>query len=415
MPLSKPVTFETAFTQYIGTDIIGEGGAGHVYRATDDTGGVYAIKLLETAKANSDKLKRFKNEVEFCRRNQHRNIITVIGDGVFINCKKHSPFYVMPLYTGSLRTLLESGIPPERVLYYFSQLLDGVEAAHLQRVTHRDLKPENVLYDKATDLLLIADFGIAHFEEEAIYTEVETSPNTRLANFQYAAPEQRNRGAQVDYSADIYALGLMLNEMFTGMVPHGTRYKTISNVAPEYGYLDEIISMMLYQSASERPNSIDGVKQQLIGKKNDFITRQRISELKQTVVSAMDLDDPLIIDPSQLVEFDYERGMLYLILSRSVNEKWIDALHNMGSFRYLTNKHPDMFAVSGNKASVRAQEHEIQETINLFKDWLPIANRVYAGMVYNEKFVTEQRQRQQLQEEIEEQERRQRIRANVRI
>jgi serine/threonine protein kinase len=81
---------------------------------------------------------------------------------------------------------------------YFSQLLDGVEAAHLQQVVHRDLKPENVLHDTKSDQLTVADFGIAQFEEEELYTLIETTPNRRLANFQYAAPEQRNRGAAVD-------------------------------------------------------------------------------------------------------------------------------------------------------------------------------------------------------------------------
>src|SRR5260221_2598759 len=293
MSMRKAIIFETTFTRYTGTDIIGEGGAGRVYRATDDDENVYAIKLLDSAKANSEKMKRFKNEVEFCRRNQHQNIITVIADGIVIDGKKRSPFYVMPLYKGSLRTLLATGIPTDKILFYFAQLLDGVEAAHLQKVIHRDLKPENVLYDEAQNRLVIADFGIARFEEEALYTAVETARNERLANFQYAAPEQRSRGAHVGYRTDIYALGLILNEMFTGKVPHGTGYKTISSVAPDYGYLDEIVSAMLRQSAEERPASIDMVKQQLIGRKQEFVTSQRLIELKPTVVSVTEPDDPL--------------------------------------------------------------------------------------------------------------------------
>ena len=128
MSLSKPVIFETTFTSYTGTDIIGKGGAGCVYRATDDAENMYAIKLLDAAKANREKVKRFKNEMTFSLRNQHPNIITVIDHGIFIDGKKHSPFYVMPHYTGSLRTLLVKGILADKVLVYFTQLLDGVEA-----------------------------------------------------------------------------------------------------------------------------------------------------------------------------------------------------------------------------------------------------------------------------------------------
>ena len=416
MSLSKPVIFETTFTRYTGTDIIGEGGAGRVYRATEDAENVYAIKLLDPAKANREKLKRFKNEVEFCRRNQHRNIITVIDHGNVVDGKKGTAFCVMPLYQGSLKTLLVTGILPERVLVYFAQLLNGVEAAHLTRVIHRDLKPENVLYDEAQDRLVIADFGIAHFEEEALYTAVETAPNARLANFQYAAPEQRSRGAHVDHRADIYALGLILNEMFTGMVPHGTGYKTISSVAPDYGYLDEIVSVMLRQSAEERPASIEMVKQQLIGRGQEFVTRQRLSELKQMVVPVTDLDDPLIIDPPQLADFDYQQGVLILYLKRSVNDKWISALRNMrSSYSYVMYKGPEQFSVSGDIARIPAAENEVQQIIDNFKAWLPIANHEYEQMIRTEQREEQERQRKQLQKEIEELERRQRILRNIKI
>jgi len=418
MSMNKPVIFETTFNHYTGVKIIGQGGTGRVYQATDDAGNMYAIKLLDSAKPNSEKMKRFKNEVEFCRRNQHQNIITVNDHGIFIDDKKHSPFYVMPLYKGSLRTLLATGILPEKVAVYFAQLLDGVEAAHLQKVIHRDLKPENVLYDEAQDQLLIADFGIARFEEEALYTAVETSPNARLANFQYAAPEQRSRGADVDHRADIYALGLILNEMFTGGVPHGTGYKTISSVAPDYSYLDEVVSTMLRQSVQKRPASIEVVKSELIGRKQEFVTRQRISELKQTVVPVTDLDDPLIIDPPRLVNFDYEPGVLILFFQQSVNTKWIDAFHNIARYASVTSvmgKGPERFSFSGDSARIPAQETQVQQVIDHFKAWLPVANRVYEGMVRREKQVAEEQQRKQLQKEIEEQERRQRILASVRI
>src|SRR5260370_673877 len=350
-------------------------------------------------------MKRFKNEVEFCRRNQHQNIITVIADGIVIDGKKRSPFYVMPLYKGSLRTLLATGIPTDKILFYFAQLLDGVEAAHLQRVIHRDLKPENVLFDEAQDRLVIADFGIARFEEEALYTDVETSPNTRLANFQYAAPEQRSRGADVDLRADIYALGLILNEMFTGKVPHGTGYKTIGSVVPDYGYLDEIVSMMLHQTAGERPASIEMVKHQLIGRKQEFVTRQRISQLKQTVVAVTDLDDPLIIDPPRLVSFDYQQETLILYLHHHVTAQWINSLHNMGTYTALMYAGPERFSFAGDTARIPARESDVQQIIDYFKVWLPNANRGYEETVRREKQEAEERQRKQLQKEIEEEER----------
>ena len=57
MPMSKQIIFETTFTHYIGTDIIGEGGAGRVYRVKDDADNIYAIKLLDSSKARGEKLR----------------------------------------------------------------------------------------------------------------------------------------------------------------------------------------------------------------------------------------------------------------------------------------------------------------------------------------------------------------------
>lgn len=119
----------------------------------------------------------------------------------------------------------------------------------MRGIVHRDLKPENILVQG--DLLAVADFGTDSFTDDLILTRVETQPTQRLANFQYAAPEQRVPG-KVGVPADIYALGLMLNELFTGSVPHGTSYKTISSVAKDLGFLDPIVAEMIRQTPADR-------------------------------------------------------------------------------------------------------------------------------------------------------------------
>jgi serine/threonine protein kinase len=113
------------------------------------------------------------------------------------------------------------GLSSKQVLLLFSQVLDGVEAAYRSRVVHRDLKPENVLYETEANRVLMADFGIADFEEDELLTAVASKHADRLASIAYAVPEQRVRNQQADHRADIYALGLMLNEMFTGHVLQG--------------------------------------------------------------------------------------------------------------------------------------------------------------------------------------------------
>jgi serine/threonine protein kinase len=238
-------------------------------------------------------------------RNQHPNIMTVVDHGVFkVAGSTTTPFFVMPLYASSLRDVLLKGMPLSAIVPTFSQILDGVEAAHLQQVIHRDLKPENILCDRHGTIWVVADFGVAEFAAEELYTLVETKPTTRLANFQYAAPEQRTRGGSTDARTDIFALGLLLNEMFTGAVPHGTAYKTIASVSAEHGYLDDLANSMIRHAAGDRPTSIDTIKQQLIAHQNEFVERQRLSKLQNTVVRVSDVDDPLAAEPVRVVGAD---------------------------------------------------------------------------------------------------------------
>ena len=373
MALKKKIVFQTAFETYSASDIIGQGGAGYVYKCQDVNGKAFAIKLLNPENVTNERQKRFKNEILFCQRTDHPNVLTILDDGPYLKDGKSVPFYVMPLYDWSLRDLLKKGIKLDQVLPLFSQLLDGVEAAHLEKVVHRDLKPENFLFDSSQNRIVVADFGIARFQEEELYTAVETKAEDRLANFQYAAPEQRKRGSETDIRTDIYALGLILNEMFTGEIPQGTSYKTIGSIAPQYLYLDELVALMIRQSSAEGPVAIDVVKKELIGRKNEFVQRQKLSELKNTVIPTHEVDDPLIADPPQLVDFDWENGLLTLILNRPVNDKWIQTFYHIDWRQSVMGKNPRAFNFSASKKEVQvsAEEHLVEDVINYFKPWIP--------------------------------------------
>lgn len=256
---------------------------------------------------------------------------------------------------------------------------------------------------------------IARFAEGELFTAIETKDNDRLANFQYAAPEQRRRGADVDFPADIYSLGLILNEMFTGEVPYRTDYKTIETVSPEHRYLDDIVSQLIRQAPQDRPISVEKVKHLLIAHKNEFITRQRISELTGAVVPVGELDDVLVVDPIRLVAFDWNREHLTLILSHSVNEKWIWALQNMGGHSSLGGFGPERFPFSGDKATIGCPERLVQQIIDYFKGWLPRANTVYKERIERELREIEQAERLKLQQELAEEEARQRVLRNVNL
>ena len=168
--LAKELRFETTFSSYAAVEICGEGGSGVVYAATDKDGNQFAIKCLRPQYVTTDKLRRFKNELRFCFQNQHANIVCIVDYGhIELNGEK-VPFFVMPFCRETLRSLMKIGIAHDKVLPYFSQILNGVEAAHLKGIWHRDLKPENILVEQTNGELLVADFGIAHFSEDELYT-----------------------------------------------------------------------------------------------------------------------------------------------------------------------------------------------------------------------------------------------------
>lgn len=408
--LKKPIIFETTFGAYRVDELLGEGGAGRVYGGVDGEGAAIAVKVLAADRATTDKRRRFKKEIEFLARNRHANIVSVIDHGLAANGEI---FYVMSRYHGSLRDLMRAGIAPDAVLALFSQMLDGVEAAHLKGVIHRDLKPENILHSEST-ALAIADFGTARFTEELVAT-TQTVPGQRVANFQYAAPEQRTPGTTATAAADIYALGLILNELFTGVVPHGTSPKTIASVAEKYAFLDEIVSQMLRQAPGERPGSIADVKGLVQRYQAKAVSLQKLSKIDGTVIKSTQADEPLAEVPPKLIDADWDGITLTMKLDRPVNRDWINALYSMGSFSSVLGKPPQAFTFDGDQASVPAEEHEIQPLIDHFKGWLPLATLRLKEILEQRAFRQEAQRKDQLRQEREAEEKRLRVRRNIRI
>ena len=411
----KSNCFQTLFSSYRTISTLGKGGSGIVYKVADDERNLYSLKILDQTKITKEKIKRFKNEIWFCERNNHSNIIIVIDHGFENNGEISIPFYIMPLYDCSLRDVIKIGIQSEKILDYFQKILNGVEAAHLKKIYHRDLKPENILYNEKTDNLVVADFGIAHFSEEDLYTLIETKRDSRLANFQYAAPEQKEKDSIVDHRADIYALGLILNEMFTGKVPNGTKYKTIGSLNQKYAYLDDIIELMIQQDPSSRPSSINEIKKLINIKGQESMIEQKLDKLKNTVIPSTEIDDPIILDPIRLIGFDWEYGKLILKLSQPVNEKWVYCIKTMGGRYKLSGKGPDRFHFLNDLASIAADENDIDKIINYFKGWLIDANNGYKRIITEEKEKKEEAERERIRLEIENQEKRKRILENTKI
>ena len=206
--------------------------------------------VVKQFKIDEKKNKRFKNEINFCLKPHHSNIIQYIEKAEID--KKLS--VLMPYYPLTLRDVIinRDDVNPNTKIKMILQICDALKCLHAKEIFHRDLKPENILVDFHNNLVL-ADFGIAHFNDSKITTKSEL-----LANRFYAAPEQliKNNEGPIGSYTDIYSLGLIINEMFTVNVPRTDGYTKIGDYFPQYKWLDVIVSSMTKQLISERVNDI---------------------------------------------------------------------------------------------------------------------------------------------------------------
>jgi serine/threonine-protein kinase len=188
---------------------VGKGGMGEVYRADDLTlDQSVALKFLpEEVSRNPKALQQFRGEVRIARQISHPNLCRVydIGEADGLH------FLSMEYIRGEdLRSLLRriGRLPAAKAVEVAAQIASGLAAAHDKGVLHRDLKPANVMLDESGQAR-ITDFGLA-----AVAGTVE-SRDIRSGTPGYMAPEQW-AGEEVTERSDIYSLGLVLYELFTG-------------------------------------------------------------------------------------------------------------------------------------------------------------------------------------------------------
>ena len=251
-------TFETTMHSYRRGRSIGDGGAGNVFLVERDDGNSFALKVLNKQSfANSKKIKRFLREIAFCGQNAELPLVKVVDQGFKQEGDLKRPFYVMPLYRDSLRKLMDnSEIDRASILDMLLCLLASLEVFYDDGHIHRDIKPENILFDDESGKLVLADFGVAYINEDLPELTLQTAPAERLANFKYAAPEQRIAGGEIDHRTDQYAFGLIMNELFTGAIPQGSGYAEIASAAERFSYLDPIVERMITQNRNDRYESI---------------------------------------------------------------------------------------------------------------------------------------------------------------
>lgn len=196
-------------------NLIGNGGMGAVFRATDLRQSRYvAVKLLHPHLASDETFRqRFVREVNAARQLDHANIVPV-----FDASTSNQPYLVMKyIGGGNLRDLLrdKKRLEVYEAVRYIKQVSDALGYAHRNRLIHRDVKPENVLLDmeKAPPQAILTDFGLAQVIGMA---SVGGQPK---GTYYYMSPEQA-LNARIDHRTDIYALGVMFYELLTGRTPY---------------------------------------------------------------------------------------------------------------------------------------------------------------------------------------------------
>jgi serine/threonine-protein kinase len=191
---------------------LGQGGMGEVYRADDLVlGQPVALKFLPPdATNNPQALDRFRTEVRIARQVSHPNVCRVYDLGEIDGHLFLSMEYVDGEDVGVLLRRI-GRLPEAKALEIARKLCAGLAAAHEKGVLHRDLKPGNIMLDSHGQVL-ITDFGLA-----ALAGQVEGA-EVRNGTPAYMAPEQLE-GKEVTVRSEIYSLGLVLYEIFTGKRP----------------------------------------------------------------------------------------------------------------------------------------------------------------------------------------------------
>jgi serine/threonine protein kinase/serine/threonine protein phosphatase PrpC len=212
--------------------LMGIGGMGAVYRASDTFEmEQVALKVLTFTNSTLDRdtaVERFRREARYAHQLKHQNVVPVLNfgqDGKLL-------YLVMPLVTGgTVKSLLqgECPLPTPQAQRYLNDLAAAIDAIHQhpQQIVHRDIKPSNLLIHQKDGRLVVTDFGIARaMQQEKALTQRGWSLGTQ----HYIAPEQGLGKAEP--ASDIYAMGVVAYQMFTGLLPFQAVVKSRGALLP---------------------------------------------------------------------------------------------------------------------------------------------------------------------------------------
>jgi eukaryotic-like serine/threonine-protein kinase len=298
---------------------LGGGGMGEVFLATDTRiGKDVALKLLKDKLVASGEMRqRFEREIGICAALQSDHIIEISDCGV---TTEGYPFYVMEYLRGqTLRQLLmrERQLPPERTVKIMTQVCKGLQLAHrgvvMQRdgktsserikVIHRDLKPDNIFL-VPTDFgewVKILDFGIAKIYNES--SEQTNLTKTFIGTFRYSSPEQIQNNKNIDVSADIYSLGIILYEMLSAADPFGLSIQGNNNISEPSWLLAHSYEpprpLREQPGCEQLPPELEAVVIKCLQKNpiNRFQSVQELAQALEAAIKASTIKSTTIVQP----------------------------------------------------------------------------------------------------------------------
>ncbi|WP_335870672.1 Stk1 family PASTA domain-containing Ser/Thr kinase [Bacillus sp. 2205SS5-2] len=258
-------------------ETIGGGGMANVYLATDmildrDV----AIKVLRMDFANEDEfIRRFKREAQSATSLAHSNIVNIFDvgedDGIY--------YLVMEYIDGlTLKQYIQKYYPVslDKAIDIMEQLTSAIEHAHQHHIIHRDIKPQNILIDHG-GTVKITDFGIAM----ALTNTSITQTNSVLGSVHYLSPEQA-RGGMATNKSDIYSLGIVMFELFTGRLP----FSGESAVSIALKHL-QAETPSLKRWNQEVPQSIENIVLKATAK-DPFQRYNNVEEMREDLSSSLD-------------------------------------------------------------------------------------------------------------------------------
>jgi serine/threonine-protein kinase len=278
-PLRDALLGTTIEGRYEVLELLGEGGTGRVYKVRHAAlGRLFAMKILRHDLARDEVIAaRFIQEARATARVRHPHIIEITDYG---NLSEGIPFFVTELLVGqTLRGVIkiEGPIPLLRAMEIVKQIAGALGAAHAVGIIHRDLKPDNIFLvgdGLAAIDVRVVDFGAAKVAGASRMTRdgiVYGTPH-------YMSPEQAS-GQPVDHRSDIYSLGIIMYEMFTGRVPFEadtymgvlTQHMFVQPVPPsrvmgasaELGALEEIALVCLAKGPEDRYPSMQALSAEI--------------------------------------------------------------------------------------------------------------------------------------------------------